>query len=148
MTTSATDRLARQFSDSTLPFEDWTHEAHLRVGLWHLLRFTPAEAMARMQMGIRALDAAHGTPNSGDWRYHETVTQFYVVLLGDFLEGHDRSMPEDRVAESLIELLGDRDLPLQYYSRARLSSPSARRQWVEPDLRPLPSVAETGSPEV
>ena len=46
-------------------------------------------------------------------------------------------------SESLIASLGDRDLPLRYYSRERLMSVAARTGWLEPDLSPLPAGAGT-----
>ena len=36
------ERLVAAFIDCTLPKVEWTHEAHLRVGLWHRLHM-PAE---------------------------------------------------------------------------------------------------------
>ena len=41
-------------------------------------------------------------------------------------------------ANRLIERYGERDLPLRHYSKDRLMSLTARAEWVEPDLAPLP----------
>ena len=35
----------RALDDRTLPKADWTHHAHLRAGLWHVLEHGPFEAM-------------------------------------------------------------------------------------------------------
>lgn len=138
MPESETDRIARQFIDRTLAKVEWTHEAHLRVGLWHLLRYTPEESLERLRQGIRTYNETIGVTNSETSGYHETLTRFYVGLLTWFLDGHDRSMSDDRLARVLIHELGDRDLPLTYYSRELLESAEARAGWVEPDLRLLP----------
>jgi hypothetical protein len=54
---------------------------------------------------------------------------------------HLRGAPLDgslaELANSIIAALGDKALPLAYYSRERLMSWAARTGWLEPDLRPL-----------
>lgn len=134
MIETLTDRIARQFGDQSLPCSEWSHEAHLRVGLWHLLRYPPAEALIRLRRGIQLYNAACGIANTDRSGYHETITRLYVGLLDALLKQTDRSRPADELADEVIARLGDRDLPLRYYSRERLFSPAARRHWVEPDL--------------
>jgi hypothetical protein len=131
---SCTDELAEAFLACTLPKEEWTHHAHLRVGLWHLLRYDAAEALALLRTRIQRYNTSHGTPNTDHSGYHETITRFYVGVIDQFLQSADRRQTVDQLAEELIRRWGDRDLPLRYYSRERLFSPLARRQWVEPDL--------------
>ena len=134
---SETDRLAEAFVDCTLPKEQWTHHAHLRVGLWHLLRYPPAEALALLRERIKRYNIARGGVNTDSAGYHETITRFYVWLIARFVAAADRAEPEDELAERLVREYGDRDWPLRYYSRDRLLSAEARRGWVEPDLAPL-----------
>ncbi len=146
MTMSQTDRIARQFCRHTLPTDEWTHLSHLRVGLWHVLRYSPAEAMARLRDGIRTYNTACGVANSDSSGYHETITQVYVTLIAHFLATQDLSKPIDELATALILSLGEKELPLRYYSRERLMAPEARKQWVEPDLLPLPPKQAAGVP--
>jgi hypothetical protein len=134
---SQTERLVAKFLDRTLPKAEWTHQAHLRVGLWHVLRFPPAIALDRLREGITRLNEAHGTPNTDTGGYHETITRLYVAVIAGFAELCDRSRPLDDLAAELIALHGDRNLPLCYYSRERLDSVAARRGWIEPDVSPL-----------
>ena len=134
---SRTERLVAIFQDRTLPKAAWTHEAHLRVGLWHLLQYPPPIALDRLREGITRLNEAHGTPNTDRGGYHETITRFYVAIIARFVAQCDCSRPLDHLAEELIAQFGHPDLPLHYYSRALLDSLPARRGWVEPDLRPL-----------
>lgn len=137
MPPATTDQLAAAFCDRTLPKAEWTHEAHLRVGLWHLLRYSPEEAMNRLRDGIRAYNVASGVANTDQGGYHETITGFYVWQIGRFLAESDRATPIDDLARQLIARYGDRELPLRYYTRELLRSVESRRQWVEPDLRAL-----------
>lgn len=53
---SRVDALAAAFCSRTLPKAEWTHHAHLRVGLWHVLRYSPEEALDRLRAGIRTLN--------------------------------------------------------------------------------------------
>ncbi|MFN2376107.1 MAG: hypothetical protein ABR538_06200 [Candidatus Binatia bacterium] len=132
-----TDRLAEGFLALTLPKTEWTHTAHLRVGLWHLLRHSCDEALAMLRTGIRALNESHGVANTETGGYHETITRFYVWRIATFLDTAGRERPVDELAEELVRVHGDKELPLRYWSRERLFSAEARRNWVEPDLRPL-----------
>lgn len=143
MSDPLTNRIAAAFRDCTLPEAEWSHEAHLRVGLWHLLRFPPAEAMHRLRDGIRTFNTSCGIANTDTSGYHETITRFYVLIIDHFLGelercGESREQPVDELAAKLVDRCGDRRLPLRYFSRELLFSKEARRRWVEPDLEPLP----------
>lgn len=79
-----------------------------------------------------------GVVNTETSGYHETITQFYLRMIVYFLARQDVSQSIDQLAEALIKEWGDRNLPLSYYSKARLMSKEARQHWVEPDLAPMP----------
>jgi hypothetical protein len=134
---SGTESLSKAFIHCRLPCEEWTHEAHLSVGLWHCLQYSPSEALNLLRERIKRYNVACGGVNTASQGYHETLTQLYLNLILSFLAEADRTIPMDALAESLIQAYGDRSLPLQYYSQERLFSEEARRQWVEPDLTPL-----------
>ncbi len=132
------DQLAARFTAATIPHEEWTHRAHLLVGTWHVHRYGPDEALARLRTGIRRLNDTHGTPNSPTSGYHETVTRAYVRLLAAFLARCPIAMPlGERLALLIDGPLAGKDVLLTFYSRQRLMSASARAEWVEPDLAPL-----------
>lgn len=134
---SATNTLAEQFTACTLPKEQWTHHAHLRVGLWHVLRFGPDQALDLLRERISRYNVATGGVNTATDGYHETITRFYVWAIARFVDGADRSRREDDLADELLRTHGNRDLPLRHWSRERLFSSDARLTWVEPDVRPL-----------
>jgi hypothetical protein len=129
-----TNQLITAFQDCTLPKAEWTHQAHMRVGLWHVARFGAAQALARLRTGIRALNDSHGTANTNTGGYHETITGLYVLIMDQFLAAADRSRSLDELTAEFIAAYPTSDLPLRYYSRERLFSVQARREWVEPDL--------------
>lgn len=133
---SDTARLVAAFLDRTLPKAQWTHESHLRVGLWHVLTYGPDEAMQRLRREIRTYNEVTGTANTTSGGYHETITRFYVWLMDAYL-AQAETRPIDELAAELIARFGQRNLPLTYYSKELLFSAQARAQWFEPDLRPL-----------
>jgi hypothetical protein len=122
----------------TLPKPEWTHQAHLRVGLWHALQYPDDAALDLLRQRIRAYNEATGVANTGSSGYHETVTRFYLHVIRRFLNSVDRERAVDDLAEELIKRFGSRELPLQHYSRERLFCAEARFHWVKPDLVPLP----------
>lgn len=79
------EALASRFADGSLPKAEWTHEAHLLVGLWHVERYGTSEALERLRTGIRRLNDRHGTPNTSLSGYHETITRAYVTSLAKHL---------------------------------------------------------------
>ena len=130
--------LASRFTALTLPKEEWTHAAHLTVGLWHVDRYGAAEALARLRDGIRRLNESHGNVNTPTSGYHETITAAYVTLLAAYLDACPPGLPlAVRVQRLLAGPLAARDMLFTFYSRERLMSVDARAQWVEPDLGPL-----------
>ena len=131
------ESLVAQFIAKTLPKPEWTHEAHLCVGLWHVMHFGAEPAMSLLRERIRSYNESVGTQNTETSGYHETITRFYVLMIGKFLSQTDRNQSVDQLATQLIARYGSRELPLQYYSLGLLFSPTARMSWAEPDLRNL-----------
>ncbi len=87
---------------------------------------------------IRRFNASVGGINDDHHGYHETITRAYVAGVRWYLA---QAAEEDLLARvnGLLESpMGRRDWPLRFYSRERLFSVEARRDFVEPDLAPLP----------
>jgi hypothetical protein len=134
-----TDQLISGFIDLSLPKSEWTHHAHLRVGLWHAMRHSPIETLDLLRERISTFNIATGVENTESAGYHETITRFYVHVIGHFLASADTRRPIDELERELIDRYGDKELPLRYYTRERLFSAEARLGWVAPDLLALPS---------
>ena len=137
VTATDIEGLVGRFLDCTLTKAEWTHQAHLTVGAWHVDRYGPEEALMRLRDGIRALNDSHGTINSATSGYHETITHAYVRVIASVLGASSLPLPE-RVAGLLSGWAGERDALLRYYTRDRLMSRLARAERVEPDVQPLP----------
>lgn len=126
--------LVARFLDRTLPKAEWTHEAHLRVGLWHVFHLGAPAAMDVLRVRIKSYNESVGGKNTDSEGYHETITQFYVFTIAKFLSEADRARPLNELADELIHYHGDRELPLRFYSKERLFSKEGRLGYVEPDL--------------
>ena len=134
------DELADRFGRGAIPASEWTHAAHLRVGAWHVHHLGQEVALVRLRAGIRHLNEDHGTVNSETRGYHETITAAYVRFIAQFLASCPREMSfETRVEELLASTVAQPEFLLCFYSREVLMSPRARREWVEPDLAPIPT---------
>lgn len=131
------EELIREFEACTLARERWTHEAHLTVGLWYLAHHEQAEATMLIREGIKRYNQACGIPQTETGGYHETITIFYVRIIGRYLKEARRECSLSELADGLLRACGDRALPFEYYSRERLLSWTARTGWVEPDLRSI-----------
>jgi hypothetical protein len=128
------ETFVRDFEACSLPKPRWTHQAHLLVGLWYLSKHTPAEALKIVRSRIRAYNEAVGTANTDNSGYHETLTRLYLNGIAALMARHSGEPLPNLLALLLESPLARSDWPLEFYSRERLYSVPARRQWVEPDL--------------
>jgi len=131
------ESLIAAFESCTLPRSEWNHHAHLIVALWYLTRYSDAEAVNKVRSRIQSYNSANGIETTIDSGYHETITLFWIKLVRRYLSSTERSNSILDIANKLINIYGDKCLPLQYYSRDRLMSWEARISWVEPDLQHL-----------
>jgi hypothetical protein len=130
--------LAARFAVPSLRDAEWTHVAHLAVGVWHVDRYGADDALTRLRDGIRRLNVSLGGTNTPSSGYHETITAAYVRLIAAFLEACPPGLPLGaRVDRLLASPLAGRDMLFTFYSRERLLSTEARATWMEPDLAPL-----------
>jgi hypothetical protein len=88
---------------------------------------------------IRRFNESVGGVNSDSEGYHETITRVFLAGVRLFLAEADRDEPlHELVNELLLSPMGRRDWPLRFYSRERLLSIVARREFVSPDIAALP----------
>ncbi len=127
----------RRFEDHSLPREQWTHRAHLKVAYLYLNQFSLAETLERLRAGIQAYNAAQGIQDTPTGGYHETMTQVWLQLVYTTLRQCGPAESADAFFDAQTQLQSKRT-PLLFYSRDRIMSPEAKRSFVPPDLAPLP----------
>jgi len=126
------EAFARAFEAGTVTPGEFDHLAHVRVAWVYLHEAESSDdALSRMRDGIRRFAAAAGVPG----KYHETITVLWMRVLA----AARAAGASGELADVLRThpALGDKDLPLRYYSRERLFSDEARAAWVEPDLEKI-----------
>lgn len=122
-----------------LAVEGFDHRSHLRVGYVYLCEM-PLEAAVREFRSalVRFLCQTVGD----EARYHETMTQAWLLAVHHFMEETEPC----RCAQSFLirnpELLNP-SIMLTHYSPALLHSETAHHRFIEPDLQPIPP--ETGA---
>ena len=123
----------------TLPKAEWTHEAHLATTTYLLLRRPDIDVDKDLPGLIRRYNESVGGVNSDTEGYHETITRVFLYGVRLFLAEADPKEPlHELVNELLLSPMGRRDWPLRFYSRERLLSVEARRDFIPPDLAALP----------
>jgi hypothetical protein len=123
--------LVRLFESCELPYERWTHRAHLAVAVAYLQRYSLLEATERARTYIPRYNMARGDPNG----YHETLTVLFMRLV----DREMRAMPNASPAV-LVNDMNERyrvSWLLNYYTPELLWSAGARTAFVPPDLRAL-----------
>lgn len=128
------ESLIRKFEDCSLPKAEWTHAAHLTVGLYYSFHNPAAIAKNVMTDGIYRLNDAHGTPNTETSGYHETLTVFWMKMLASFAETNKDEENLRLLTNKMLVFYDDAGLPFKYYTRERLFSVEARFNYIEPDL--------------
>jgi hypothetical protein len=131
------EHIGRGLLDCSLPKIEWTHAAHFAAAFW-LLRRSEADAARDMPRLIRAYNVATGVPNSDSSGYHETITLGSLRAARAWLLARPGAAAHEALMELLRSEYGRSDWLLSYWSKSVLFSVTARRAWVEPDLRPLP----------
>lgn len=136
---SAIEALFAGFCACTLPDSDWTHGAHFAVALWLVVKCPQIDPERELPGMIRRYNESVGRENSDVAGYHETITQASLRAV----RAHVRDQPDGAAlhavhADLMAGPLGRSDWPFAFWSRARLFSVAARREWIEPDISSLP----------
>ena len=133
------ERIGEGLLARDLPRADWTHEAHLAATTYLLTRRPDIDIDIELPNIIRSYNESVGTPNNDSEGYHETITRAFLHGVRLFLSEADAEEPlHELVNELLLSPMGRRDWPLRFYSPARLFSVEARRNFVPPDIAPMP----------
>ena len=123
----------------SLPREEWTHEAHLAATTYLLTHRSDVDLDTELRGIIRRYNESVGGVNSDTEGYHETITRSFLHGVRLFLAEADREAALHELVNALLRSpMGSRDWPLRFYSRERLFSVEARRNFVAPDIAALP----------
>lgn len=124
--------LVESFEACTLPYENWTHRAHLAMALFYVRNMSHESAVKWARERINAYNLSCGNLTG----YNETVTQLYLMKLRHDAENGRamKELPEE--LERVARAYGVGWI-YRFYSKDRIWSPEAAVGWVVPDLRSL-----------
>jgi ribosomal protein S18 acetylase RimI-like enzyme len=131
------------FESCAIARDQWNHRAHLTVAYLLLRQGTLEEATQRMCEGVQRYNAAHGIAQTPTGGYHHTLTIAWMRVLHATMLAYGHADTAEQFLDQHPHLLSKTLLRL-FYSRPRIMSREAQCGWVEPDLAPLPRVAEVG----
>jgi len=120
------------FERCEIPNAGFHHRDHIRLAWIYLKLYGPAEGQARISAAIRNFATHHGKSE----KYHETVTAAWMLLVAQ--ASHCSSFT-DVIAEFPQFL--DKSLLAEFYSTELLQTEAARKTFVDPDKKPLPSMS-------
>jgi hypothetical protein len=113
---------------------DFPHRAHIRMAWLYLRAYGLELGTQRIREGIQRLARQHGATQ----KYHETITVFWALLVHHTIMDNLSSADFETFVKSYPILLNSQAI-YRHYSHDRLWSDAARREWVEPDVLPLPA---------
>ncbi len=126
------ESLVRDFESLTLPYENWTHRAHLAVAVYYVRTLSFDDALMQIRSCINAYNAARGDPDG----YNETITIMFMRRIASELKHKDcDATMHDELAR--FEVLCGVDWLYRYYSRDLIWSSEAKKRWVNPDISEL-----------
>ena len=127
----AIKEVIRKFESCEYAPAEFTHARHLTVGCWYLCTLSADEALDRMRTHLQNFSAHHGKQG-----YHETITRFWIKLLDAAIQHQHEDLPILGRINAVVGLY-PKEVLFDYYTRERVMSDQAKREWVEPDLREI-----------
>ncbi|MBS1598553.1 MAG: hypothetical protein JST75_10045 [Bacteroidetes bacterium] len=129
--------IVESFLHCSLAKERYTHAAHILSG-FYLYCHHGKHAFELMEKHILLFNNAVGTINSDDSGYHKTITFFWMKAIEQFASRFDECSFIDRNILAIYNSpLMDKTLPLKFYTREYLFTKKARKEIVEPDIKPI-----------
>jgi hypothetical protein len=126
------DEFLAAFEACTL--DEFHHRDHIKVTYLYLCRHPLDEAIVKVRAGLQALAVAWNAPvDDLEKGYHETMTQAWVRLVHLTLSDCGAAESADAFCDQQPQLMHKTRLQL-FYSRERLMTWKAKREFVEPDL--------------
>ena len=131
------DTFLERFEAALFPCSEWHHREHIRIGYLYLRRYPFETARARLHDKLEELNRVHQVPDLPDRGYHETMTVAWLRLVAATLSEYGPAETSEDFCQRNPQLLEKKNLRL-FYSRDLMMSARAKREFVEPDLAPLP----------
>jgi GNAT superfamily N-acetyltransferase len=144
------EELVEAWETLNLPFDEWTHRAHVKVAYTYLKRHPFFEALAKMRSGVKAYNTRNNVPENATRGYNETTTHAFMHLILATMNAYGPSFntPDgDSFCDAHPQLMTHHCLRL-FYSPAQRMHALAKTKFIEPDLAPLPKILPVAEPVI
>lgn len=125
-------KTVEEFEAGTIDPDLFDHEAHVYVAWSYVQDYELKDAIVRFCSALRQLTIRLGIES----KYHETITWFFIILIAERMstrrsdDWHSFKCQNPDIFATGPSIVG------RYYSRERLDSDLARRQFLLPDRLP------------
>ena len=126
------EETVQAFENATLEPGGFNHEAHIKVAWGYLQEYQQLDAINRFTAAIKRLTETLGVPD----KYHETITWFYLLKIAERCQEKTEADWHTFKAANPDLFEWNPSIIQKYYSDTLLSSETARRMFVLPDLMP------------
>ncbi|MEP5569281.1 MAG: hypothetical protein ABJN62_15680 [Halioglobus sp.] len=121
------------------PVTSFDHRAHIRLAYVYLTESSTDVSVDLVRDALTALLINAGIDPSK--KYHETLTEAWVLAVDHFMQTIDSSSCADDFIEQKPEMLDSR-IMMTHYSAELLFSDEARKEFLEPNRSPIPRHAQ------
>ncbi|MTD33770.1 hypothetical protein [Paludibacterium denitrificans] len=127
----------RQLETHTLPVADFNHQAHLYAARAYRRLYPAGEAAVRCSRAFSRYVMAQGSIR----KYHHSLTMALLAILYSLLDACPELTEDwDAFCQNCTDVIEDaRAVVLEHYSADRLDEEAARKAFVAPDKKPLPT---------
>ena len=125
-------KLVRGFESCAIGKDDFSHRDHVAVAVWYLFQDSEQATNLMRASLLRFLDHYDCRKN-----YHETLTQFWILLVQRTLKELGPGLSLLEATNAVVAALNDSKIAFEFYGKEVVESAVARETWVEPDLRKL-----------
>jgi len=110
------------------------HKEHIRLAYILLVQSELDDAKVRLKTSLIRYLTFNGVDTS---KYHETMTVAWLLAVKHFMH---MSVPAENAIEFIQanDILLDKNIMYTHYSRDLMESDPARKEFIEPDLEPIP----------
>ncbi len=132
---STTDRImVAAIENNRLQLAAFNHATHVKLAYCYLVELGLIQSQQQMTKTLQQFLAFNGVDKN---KFHVTLTSAWLKAVWHFMQ---QSPVMGSSAEFLTNhpVLLNKDILLSHYSHERLFSDRARKQFIEPDLNPLP----------
>jgi hypothetical protein len=136
---SDAEKLIHSFLQCELPKGEFSHEAHLLTALY-LLAKHGENTLPIIRKHLKSYLKSIGVESTDTSGYHETLTVFWLWFVKKrFADENGKIIWNQNNVDDLIEdfNLTERNIWLENYSKECMMSVEARRNFVEPDIKPF-----------